>query len=62
MVDLTLAFNVSSDAMVDIGEHGEAGQVGDICYGPLVNHLTVSPIWLLTEGCLVTVTIVCPDN
>ena len=28
MVDLRLAYDVSSDVMVDIGEHGKAGQVG----------------------------------
>ena len=60
MVDLTLAFDVSSDVMVDIGEDGKAGQVGANFYGPLVNHLTVGPIWLSTDGCLVT--IVCPGN
>ena len=54
MVDLTLV-------MVDIGEHGKAGQVGANFYGPLVvNNLTVAPIWLSTDGCLVT--IVCPGN
>ena len=46
--------------MVDIGEYGEAGQVGAKLYGPLLNHLTVAQTWLSTDGCLVT--IVCPGN
>ena len=49
MVDLTIAFDVSSDVMVDIGEHGETGQVGAIFDGPLLNHFTVAPISLWTN-------------
>ena len=60
MVDLTLAFAVSSDVLVDTGEHGGVGQAGANFYGQLLNHLTIAPIWLSTNVSLVA--IVCPGN
>ena len=60
MLDMHLAFDLSSDVMVETGKNGKLGQVGATFYGPLVEHCTSAPIWVSKDG--TRVTIVCPSD
>jgi hypothetical protein len=59
ILDLLLAFDLSSDVMINNGRDGALGQVGATFYGPLIEHCTSAPLWVNKEG---LVTIVCPDD
>ena len=59
-MDVFLAYDVSSDVLVDIGQNGDVGQAGATFYGPSVDHLTISPTWMSTDG--LSVTVICPGN
>lgn len=60
LLDVLLAFDVSSDVMVDIGRDPLIGQAGSTFYGPLFNHCTSAPLW--TNGDDSLVTIICPSK
>lgn len=60
LLDMHLAFDISSDVMVDIGQNDELGQVGATFYGPLIDHCTAAPLWVSKDGSRVT--ILCPTD
>ena len=60
LLDMHLAFDISSDVMVDIGQNDDLGQVGATFYGPLIDHCTSAPLWVSKDGSRVT--IVCPTD
>ena len=55
MLDLMVGFDVSSNVLHCIGDNGNVGQVGATLYGPLVCHLTAAPLWVPSDGTLVTI-------
>ena len=55
LLDMHIAFDVSSDVMVDIGQNGNLGQAGATFYGPLIEHCTSASLWISKDGSRVTI-------
>ena len=55
MLDLMVGFDVSLDVLYRIGDNGNLGQVGATFNGPLVGHVTSVPLWVSSDGTLVTI-------
>ena len=55
MLDLTVRFDVSSNVLHRIEDNGNLGQVGATFYGPLVGRVTSAPLWVSSDGTLVTI-------
>ena len=55
MLALMVRFDVSSNVVHCIGDNGNLGQVGATLYGPLVCHVTAAPLWVSSDGTLVTI-------
>ena len=60
LLDMHVAYDISSDVMVDIGLDEQLGQAGATFYGPLIDHCTSAPLWVSKDGSKVT--IICPDD
>ena len=60
LMDLMMAFDVSSDVFEALGDDVNLGQGGATFYGPLLDHCTSSPLWISKDG--ETCTVICPGN
>ena len=55
LLDLTVEFDVSSNVLHLLGDNGNIGQVGTALYGPLACYVTAAPLWVSSDGTLVTI-------
>ena len=55
LLDLTVEFDVSSNVLHLLWDNENLGQVGTIFYGPLLHHVTAAPLWVSSDGTLVTI-------
>ena len=55
LLDMHIAFDISSNVMVKIGQKGNLGQAGATFYGPLFKHCTSASLWISKDGSRVTV-------